>query len=48
YYGKRFDSREKLVTMIHDYITYYNNGRYQRGLGVLAPMEKHQAYLEAA
>lgn len=48
YYGKRFDSREKLVTMIHDYITYYNNGRYQRGLGVLAPMEKHQSYLEAA
>ena len=48
YYGKRFCSREELVTMIEDYMYYYNNERYQRRFGVLAPMEKHESYLLAA
>ena len=48
YYGKRFTSREELVQMIENYITYYNNRRVQRNLGVLTPMEKHQRYLLAA
>lgn len=48
YYGKRFESREELVSMIERYIFYYNNGRYQRRLGVLTPMEKHESYLLAA
>ena len=48
YYGKRFSSREELVTMIEQYIAYYNNRRVQRNLGVLTPMEKHQDYLLAA
>ena len=48
YYGRRFTSREKLVSMIEDYIAYYNNRRVQRNLGVLTPMEKHQNYLLAA
>jgi len=48
YYGRRFKSREELVTMIEDYISYYNNRRLQRRLGVVTPMEKHRAYLRAA
>ena len=48
YYGRRFTSREELVSMIENYITYYNNRRVQRNLGVLTPMEKHESYLMAA
>ena len=48
YYGRRFSSREDLVQMIENYITYYNNRRVQRNLGVLTPMEKHENYLMAA
>lgn len=48
YYGKRFTSREELVEMIDTYITYYNNRRLQRNLGVLTPMEKHMSYKAAA
>ena len=48
YYGKRFTSREDLVQMIENYITYYNNRRVQRSLGVLTPMEKHYSYPLAA
>ena len=48
YYGRRFTCREELVSMIENYITYYNNRRVQRNLGVLTPMEKHQRYLLAA
>ena len=48
YYGKRFTNREALVSTIENYITYYNNRRVQRNLGVLTPMEKHNNYLLAA
>ena len=48
YYGRRFTSREELVQMIENYITYYNNRRVQRNLGVLTPMEKHENYLMVA
>ena len=48
YYGKRFTERESLVTMIEEYIYYYNNKRLQRNLGVITPMEKHKIYLQAA
>ena len=48
YYGKRFTDRESLVTMIDEYICYYNNQRLQRNLGVLTPMEKHETYWQAA
>ena len=48
YYGRRFLSREELVQMIENYITYYNNRRVQRNLGVLTPMEKHENYLMVA
>ena len=48
YYKCRFSSRASLVTMIENYIEYYNNRRYQRKLGVLTPMEKHAEYMLAA
>ena len=47
YYGRRFTSREELVNMIENYITYYNSKRLQRNLGVLTPMEKYQQFLAA-
>lgn len=48
YYGKRFTDRESLIMMIEEYISYYNNKRLQRNLGVLTPLEKHETYLQAA
>lgn len=48
YYGRRFTSREELYQMIESYISYYNERRVQRNLGVLTPFEKHQSYLLAA
>lgn len=47
YYGKKYTDRESLVKMIEEYIEYYNTVRLQRNLGVLTPMEKHEAYLAA-
>ena len=46
-YGRKFTSREGLVKMIGDYITYYNTKRLQRGLGVRTPYEKHASYFAA-
>ena len=48
YYGKKFTDRESLITMIEDYIEYYNTKRLQRNLGVLTPFEKHEQYMLAA
>ena len=48
YYGKRFTSKEALISMIDNYIIYYNMRRLQRNLGVLTPWEKHEAYMQAA
>ena len=47
YYGKRFTSKHGLVQMISNYISYYNNRRVQRNLGVLTPFEKHNLFLAA-
>lgn len=47
YYGKRFTSKHELVQMITNYISYYNNRRVQRNLGVLTPFEKHNLFLAA-
>lgn len=47
YYGTRFTDRASLVTMIEDFIRYYNTERLQRNLGVLTPMEKHELYSAA-
>ena len=48
YYGRKFTDRGSLVSMIEEYIAYYNNRRLQRNLGVMTPMEKHAAYIKAA
>lgn len=48
YYGRKFTDKESVVKMIEEYISYYNNKRLQRNLGILTPMEKHQTYLQAA
>ena len=48
YYSRRFTDRDELVSMIENYIAYYNNRRVQRNLGVLTPMEKHYSYPLAA
>ena len=48
YYGKRFKDKDSLVSMIEEYIEYYNNRRLQRNLGVLTPIEKHNNYLRVA
>lgn len=48
YYGRKFTSRKSLVTMIEEYIAYYNGKRLQRNLGVLTPLEKHEQYYLAA
>ena len=44
YYGNRFTDRASLVSMIEDFIHYYNTERLQRKLGVLTPMEKYEMY----
>ena len=46
-YGKRFTSKQELISVIRNYISYYNNRRVQRGLGVLTPMEKYNLTLAA-
>lgn len=48
YYGKRFKDKDSLMSMIEEYIEYYNNRRLQRNLGVLTPIEKHNNYLMVA
>ena len=48
YYGRKFTDRLELIKMIVNYISYYNNRRLQRNLGVLTPMEKHNLFMQAA
>ncbi len=48
YYGHRFTEREKLLSVITDYIDYYNNRRLQRKLNIMAPMAYHNQYMLAA
>ena len=48
YYGRKFSSQEELVSMIVNYIAYYNNRRIQRNLGIMTPMERHAQYFTVA
>lgn len=49
YYGKKYKTKDELITAIIDYMNYYTNKRVQRNLGVLTPMEYHnKLLLEAA
>ena len=47
YYGRRFTERKALVSMIEEYIEYYNTKRLQRNLGILTPFMKHELFLAA-
>ena len=44
YYLHRFTSREELNQAMENYIHFYNNGRYQKRLHCMTPMEFHYAY----
>ena len=49
YYGRRYKTKEELISAIEEYIDYYTNKRIQRKLGVLTPMEYHEMkMIEAA
>ncbi len=48
YYGNHYTNRGTLVSMIEEYIEYYNNKRLQRKLGIVTPMERFKNYLNAA
>lgn len=48
YYGRKFESRSSLVSMIECYISYYNGERIQRKLHRMTPMECHLAFGSAA
>ena len=46
YYGKKYKTKEELITAIETYLEYYTNKRVQRKLGVLTPMEYHMMKLQ--
>ena len=48
YYGKKFTSKEELITAIESYIEYYNNQRIQRGLKLMTPKEYHEEFYRVA
>lgn len=48
YYGKKYKTKEELITAIETYLEYYTNKRVQRKLGVLTPMEYHRMKLQNA
>ena len=48
YYGKKYKTKEELITAIETYLEYYTNKRVQRKLGVLTPMEYHTMKLQNA
>ncbi len=43
YYLKKFTSRDELITAIEQYLSFYNNKRYQHRLKCMTPMEYHRA-----
>ncbi len=48
YYGRKFTSRADLYRVITNYISYYNNRRYQHRLFIQAPMEVYHSFFPAA
>ena len=48
YYNRKFDSRDRLISSIKDYVEYYNGKRIQRKLHRMSPMEYHDKYISAA
>ena len=48
YYTRKYQTKDELMKAIYSYMDYYTNGRVQRKLGVLTPMEYHEQMLLAA
>ena len=48
YYGHTFTSQSDLISMIANYIDYYNNRRYQHRLFIQTPMQAHIAAMNRA
>jgi transposase InsO family protein len=46
YYLKKFQSYEELESAVVEYIEYYNNGRYQKRLNSMTPMEYREYLLK--
>lgn len=44
YYLRRFTDKDALIGAIESYINFYNNGRFQKRLRCMTPMEFHYAY----
>ena len=44
YYLRRFTDKDTLTQAIENYIHFYNNGRFQKRLRCMTPMEFHCAY----
>jgi len=44
YYLRRFSNKDTLIQAIENYIHFYNNGRFQKRLRCMTPMEFHYAY----
>ena len=42
YYLRKFDSYEELESAVSEYIDFYNNGRYQKRLDCMTPLEYRQ------
>jgi putative transposase len=47
YYNKRFTSLNSIVSMIENYIQYYNTKRTQRKLKLLTPLSYHEQFKKA-
>lgn len=45
YYGRKYKTKEELISAIEKYMDYYTNKRVQRNLGVLTPREFHEQKL---
>lgn len=45
YYGRKYQTKEELITAIEKYIDYYTNRRVQRNLCVLTPQEFYEKQL---
>ena len=48
FYDKKFKTLEDLIEKIKKYINFYNNSRFQKGLGCMAPLEYRSHALKSA
>lgn len=48
HYTRKYQMKDELIKSIHSYMDYYTNGRVQRRLGMLTPIEYHEQMLLTA